>query len=158
MKRSWPHTCGSWRYDIMTMKRSHNHICRRYAHPPRLELGPLLETPSHNEWYNQASTTDPQLYVVMTSHSKRRIGSESASRPLSEFWCLNDKMIKELITFAKCEIGKMSYKLHWNHSLFKTYVMAMIITYLCMPYDKKKSSNGKKEIELIIYVSCQLTP
>jgi hypothetical protein len=31
---------------------------------------------------------------------------ESASRPSSEFWCLNDKTIKELMTFAKCEIGK----------------------------------------------------
>jgi hypothetical protein len=67
-------------------------------------------------------------------------------------------MIKELMTFAKCEIWKMSYKLYWDHSLFKTYVMAMMITYLCMPYDKKKSSNEKEEIELIIYVSCQLAP
>jgi hypothetical protein len=33
--------------------------------------------------------------------------------------------------------------------------MAMMITYLCMSYDKK-SSNEKEEIELIIYVSCQL--
>jgi hypothetical protein len=33
-------------------------------------------------------------------------GSESASRPPTRFWCLNDKMIKELMTFAKCEIGK----------------------------------------------------
>jgi hypothetical protein len=33
---------------------------------------------------------------------------ESASRPPSGFWCLNDKMIKELMTFAKCETGKMS--------------------------------------------------
>jgi hypothetical protein len=85
-------------------------------------------------------------------------GIESAFWPPSEFWCLNDKTIKELMTFAKCEIGKMSYKLHWDHSLFKTYVMAMMITYLCMPYDKKNSSNEKEEIELIIYVSCQLTP
>jgi hypothetical protein len=38
------------------------------------------------------------------------------------------------------------------------HVMAMMITYLCMPYDKKKSLNEKEEIELIIYVSCQLTP
>ncbi len=30
--------------------------------------------------------------------------------------------------------------------------MAMMITYLCIPYDKKKSSNEKEEIELIIYV------
>jgi hypothetical protein len=35
--------------------------------------------------------------------------------------------------------------------------MAMMITYLCMTYDKKKLSNEKEEIELIIYVSCQLT-
>jgi hypothetical protein len=62
------------------------------------------------------------------------------------------------MTFAKCETGKISYKLHWDHSLFKTYVMAMMITYLCIPYDKKKLSNKKEEIELIIYVSCQLAP
>jgi hypothetical protein len=37
---------------------------------------------------------------------------ESASRSPSGFWCLNDKTIKELLTFAKCETGKMSYKLH----------------------------------------------
>jgi hypothetical protein len=24
------------------------------------------------------------------------------------FWCLNDKMIKELMSFANCEIGKVS--------------------------------------------------
>jgi hypothetical protein len=34
--------------------------------------------------------------------------------------------------------------------LFKTYVMAMMIAYLCMTYDKKKLSNKKEEIELII--------
>jgi hypothetical protein len=28
---------------------------------------------------------------------------ESASRPPSGFWCLNDKTIKELMAFAKCE-------------------------------------------------------
>jgi hypothetical protein len=33
---------------------------------------------------------------------------ESASRPLSGFWCLKDKTIKELMSFTKCEIGKMS--------------------------------------------------
>jgi hypothetical protein len=35
--------------------------------------------------------------------------------------------------------------------------MAMMITYLCMPYEKKLS-NEKEEIELIIYASCQLAP
>jgi hypothetical protein len=33
---------------------------------------------------------------------------ESASSLPSEFWCLNDKTIKELMSFAKCEIGKKS--------------------------------------------------
>jgi hypothetical protein len=33
---------------------------------------------------------------------------ESVSRPSSEFWCLNNKTIKELMSFAKCETGKMS--------------------------------------------------
>jgi hypothetical protein len=42
--------------------------------------------------------------------------------------------------------------------LFKIYVMAMMIIYLYMSYDKKKLSNEKEEIELIIYVSCQLAP
>jgi hypothetical protein len=31
---------------------------------------------------------------------------ESASRPHIRFWCLNDKMIKELMSFAKCETEK----------------------------------------------------
>jgi hypothetical protein len=62
------------------------------------------------------------------------------------------------MTFAKYEIGKLSYKLHWDHSLLNTYAMTMMITYLCVPYDKKKSSNVKEEIELIIYVLCQLAP
>jgi hypothetical protein len=33
---------------------------------------------------------------------------ESASMPPCGFWSLNDKMIKELISFAKRETGKMS--------------------------------------------------
>jgi hypothetical protein len=33
---------------------------------------------------------------------------ESVSRPPCGFWCLNDKTIKELMSFAKCEIGKIS--------------------------------------------------
>jgi hypothetical protein len=97
-----------------------------------------------------------EALIILSSITKKG-EIESASRPLSGFRCLNDKTIKELMTFAKCEIEKMSYKLHWDHSLYKTYVMAMMITYLYMPYDKK-SSNEKEEIELIIYVSCQLAP
>jgi hypothetical protein len=42
---------------------------------------------------------------------------ESASRPSSGFWCLNDKMIKELMSFVKCEIGKISCDyVEVNHS------------------------------------------
>jgi hypothetical protein len=52
-----------------------------------------------------------EALIVLSSITKKG-EIESASRPSSGFWCLNDKMIKELITFAKCEIGKMSYKLH----------------------------------------------
>jgi hypothetical protein len=36
----------------------------------------------------------------------KEMPAESASRPPGGFWCLNDKMIKELISFAKCEIEK----------------------------------------------------
>jgi hypothetical protein len=36
--------------------------------------------------------------------------TESASRLPSEFLYLNDKIIKELISFAKCKIGKISYE------------------------------------------------
>jgi hypothetical protein len=43
----------------------------------------------------------------------KKIGSslniiESESSPPSGFWCLTDKMIKELMSFAKCETRKMS--------------------------------------------------
>jgi hypothetical protein len=40
------------------------------------------------------------LIVLSSIIKKGKI--ESASRPHSEFWCLNDKMIKELMTFTKC--------------------------------------------------------
>jgi hypothetical protein len=33
---------------------------------------------------------------------------ESAFRPPCGFWCLNDRTIKELMSFAKCEIEKIS--------------------------------------------------
>jgi hypothetical protein len=36
------------------------------------------------------------------------VGYESVSSPPSGFWCLNDKTIKELMSFAKYETGKMS--------------------------------------------------
>jgi hypothetical protein len=59
------------------------------------------------------------LIVLSSITKKGKI--ESVSRPPSWFWCLNDKTIKELMSFTKCEIGKMSC----NYiELFKTYVMA----------------------------------
>jgi hypothetical protein len=34
--------------------------------------------------------------------------SQSESRPSCGFWCLNDKTIKKLMSFAKCETEKIS--------------------------------------------------
>jgi hypothetical protein len=48
-----------------------------------------------------------EALIVLSSITKKR-EIESASRLPSEFWYLNDKMIKELMRFAKCETGKMS--------------------------------------------------
>jgi hypothetical protein len=52
-----------------------------------------------------------EALIVLSSITKKE-EIKSASRPPSGFWCLNDKTIKELMTFAKCETGKVSYKLH----------------------------------------------
>jgi hypothetical protein len=52
-----------------------------------------------------------EALIILSSITKKG-DIESASRPPSGFWCLNDKTIKELMNFAKCETGKMSYKLH----------------------------------------------
>jgi hypothetical protein len=52
-----------------------------------------------------------EALIVLSSITKKG-EIESASRPPSGFWCLNDKTIKEIMTFAKCETGKMSYNLH----------------------------------------------
>jgi hypothetical protein len=41
------------------------------------------------------------LIVLSSIIKKGEIGS--ASRSPSGFWCLNNKMIKELMTFAKCD-------------------------------------------------------
>jgi hypothetical protein len=59
-------------------------------------------------------------------------------------WILEKILLFDVMTFAKCETEKISYKLHWDNSLFKTYVMTIMIIYLCMSYDKKESSNKKR--------------
>jgi hypothetical protein len=48
-----------------------------------------------------------EALIVLSSITKKG-EIESASMPPSGFWCLNDKTIKELMSFAKCETGKMS--------------------------------------------------
>jgi hypothetical protein len=48
-----------------------------------------------------------EALIVLSSNTKKG-EIESASRPPRGFWCLNDKTIKELLSFAKCETGKMS--------------------------------------------------
>jgi hypothetical protein len=47
-----------------------------------------------------------EALIVLSSITKKG-EIESASRPPCGFWCLNDKMIKEVMSFAKCEIGKL---------------------------------------------------
>jgi hypothetical protein len=61
----------------------------------------------------QASARQKVEYFFTVPKTLRRtIIFESASSPSSEFWYLNDKIIKELIIFAKCETVKIPYKLH----------------------------------------------
>jgi hypothetical protein len=63
--------------------------------------------------HDKLPKTFPGLLTIKEGvATKCAIDIESTSRPPSGFWCLNDKTIKELMTFAKCEVGKMSYKLH----------------------------------------------
>jgi hypothetical protein len=52
-----------------------------------------------------------EVLIVLSSITKKG-EIEGASRTPSGFWCFDDKMIKELMTFAKCETEKMSFKLH----------------------------------------------
>jgi hypothetical protein len=107
------------------------HVCHMYAfhgQSPYVAIFHAHPTESADSLLPRKRAPDSTSQPIWVTH-----GVESASRPPSGFWCLIDKMIKDLMTFAKCETGKMSYKLHWDHSLFETYVMAMMITYLCMP-------------------------
>jgi hypothetical protein len=42
-----------------------------------------------------------EALIVLSSITKKW-EIESASMPPNDFWCLNEKMIKELMSFAKC--------------------------------------------------------
>jgi hypothetical protein len=76
-----------------------------------------------------------EALIVLSSITKKR-EIESASRLPSEFWYLNDKMIKELMRFAKCETGKMSCDyVEAIHSL--RHVMTNMIAHLECNMDKK---------------------
>jgi hypothetical protein len=81
---------------------------------------------------------------------------ESASRPPCGFWCLNDKMIKELMSFAKCEIGKMSYNyVEAIHS--SRHTLWSIWLYILNVIKKRRiSSNEKEENYLMMYATCLL--
>jgi hypothetical protein len=74
-------------------------------------------------------------WQIFTTSNNNHI--ESASSLPSEFWCLNDKMIKELMSFAKCEIGKKVLWLCWSYSFIKTYVLANLIAHFECHKDKK---------------------
>jgi hypothetical protein len=65
------------------------------------------------KWFSSLIPLSHKEYVTFGYDKKDKVlgtDIESVSRPPSGFWCLNDKTIKELMTFAKCETGKMSYK------------------------------------------------
>jgi hypothetical protein len=48
----------------------------------------------------------------------------------------------------------MSCKLYWGYSLFKTYIMKMLITHSFMPYDKKIFVKRTKKWSSIPHVNC----
>jgi hypothetical protein len=81
---------------------------------------------------------------------------ESASRPCYGFWCLNDKMIKELMSFAKCEIGNMSCDyveaIHSSrHTLWPIWLHILNVI-----KKRRISSNEKEENDLMMYDTCLL--
>jgi hypothetical protein len=82
---------------------------------------------------------------------------ESASRPPCGFWCLNDKMIKALISFAKCETGKMLEEyieaIHLTrHTLWPIYLHIFNVMKI-----RRISSSEKEENELMTTINvCSL--
>jgi hypothetical protein len=57
-----------------------------------------------NIYTTKYSSSSSSTSTSTTNYSSER--HESASRPPSGFWCLNDKITKELMSFAMCETRK----------------------------------------------------
>jgi hypothetical protein len=61
------------------------------------------------EWPHHGNTKEREYSDMGAPVSTASFAGDfikSVSRPPSVVWCLNDKMIKELMTFAKCETEK----------------------------------------------------
>jgi hypothetical protein len=89
----------------------------------------------------------------MVTCSTEGSGAESASRPPCGFWCLNDKTIKEIMSFAKCETWKMTCDyveaIHSSrHMLWPIWLHMLNVI-----WTRRILSNEKEENELIIYAS-----
>jgi hypothetical protein len=94
---------------------------------------------------------------------------ESASSPPCGFWCLNDRMIKELMYFAKCQTGKMSYDyveaIHssrhtlwsiWLHNLnvIKTRIIPKKrMIWSCMPHGYCHHKIYSRHEDIFIYIN-----
>jgi hypothetical protein len=82
-----------------------------------------------------------EALIILSSITKKG-EIESASMPPSGFSCLNDKAIKELMSFAKCETVKCLL------IMLRLFILQDIcygyVTHLCMPYDKKNVINRER--------------
>jgi hypothetical protein len=81
---------------------------------------------------------------------------ESASRPLCGFWSLNDKMIKELMSFAKCKTWNMSCGYVEAIHSSRHVLWPICLHILNVIKTRRISSNDKEENDLMMYATCLL--
>jgi hypothetical protein len=81
---------------------------------------------------------------------------KSTSSPPCGFWFFNDKMIKELMSFVKCEIGNMScdYVKAIHSSRYTLWLIWLHI--LNVIKTRRILSNEKEENDLMMYATCLL--
>jgi hypothetical protein len=105
-------------------------------------------------WYKKHRHIYEALIMLSSINKKGEIAS--ASRPTCGFWCLNDKTIKELMSFAKCEIGKMSCD--YIEAIHSSRHMSLPISFHTLNVIKTRriSSSEKEENELMMYAPCIL--
>jgi hypothetical protein len=104
------------------------------------------------------------MVIVRETHGATRMTCRLGSSPAGcwkciyapcGFWCLNDKMIKELIRFAKCKTGKMSCDyVEIIHS--SRYTLWPIWLHILNVIKTRRTSSSKKEeneLMMIINIS-----